>query len=211
MIVSRDARIAHSSPGAGGRRASFFIDVLRFESRRRRVADTEGRVGLRRFGSSSARDSLATRRARASARFRLWDLVSLAELDTTAPSFSDILIRAQSGRLAEPVTSRVASALVCEVLTCWPPGPLEVEKRHTISAVSSSTPAARRSFAGPSELIATPSGTALGATIGTVPAGSVAPVSRFVPSRRRRSGSFRVAVRSVCRRRRCQGTLTYAR
>lgn len=133
------------------------MDVNRFESRRRRVAEADGRVGRRRSGSSSACDSLATNRASASARLRLWDLVSLADVDTAGPSFAHIRNRAHSGRLAELETSSVASALVCDVFACWPPGPPDVEKRHAISALSSSTPVARCSRAPLSESTATPS------------------------------------------------------
>ncbi len=187
------------------------MEVIRLESRRRRVADAEGRVGRRRFGSSSARDSLATSRASARARLRLCDLVSLAEVDTTGPSLAHMRNRAHSGKLAEAATFRVASALVWEVLTCWPPGPPDVENRQAISLPSSSTPVARCRAVPLSAFTVTPSSATLecyhGGTIGRFGRAHIS----VCPSKSRRNGSCRVAVRSVCHRRRCQGTLTYAR
>ena len=45
-----------------------------------------------------------------------------------------------AGRVAEPAMSKVTSARVLDVLTCWPPGPPDVENRQLSSRASMATP-----------------------------------------------------------------------
>lgn len=84
----------------------------------------------------------------AAARFRACDRSSPAATATTGPRRAISTSRAHVGRLGDPATSKRTSALVFDVLTCWPPGPLDVEKRQVSSGHGMLTPGATLKPAG---------------------------------------------------------------
>jgi hypothetical protein len=49
---------------------------------------------------------------------------------TTRPSRSRRRDRAHDGKERDPAMSKVTEARVFDVLTCWPPAPLDAENRH---------------------------------------------------------------------------------
>src|SRR5215467_3780856 len=72
-------------------------------------------------------------RSVASSRLRSCDRSSCATARTTGPSFASTRCRSDGVRPADSSTSNSASARVELFCACWPPGPLEREKRNAIS------------------------------------------------------------------------------
>jgi hypothetical protein len=126
-------RRPHPSSEARNRRSRLVCPCRRLVSTRRRWEARVGRVRFRGGVTSRAPASRAARRSMARDRFRVWERSSLAVTATTGPRRSTIRSRAHDGRLGEPAASKRTSLRVFDVLTCWPPGPPEVEKRQVSS------------------------------------------------------------------------------
>src|SRR5215471_8163339 len=111
----------------------------RLASRRRSFAARPGRVGTRgRCGGATASLSRAASRALAPCRLASWLRCSEAATVSTPPasrpaSRSLILDRAQSGSTDDRPTSKESSTRLSAVLTDWPPGPDDLEKRSCSS------------------------------------------------------------------------------
>ena len=98
---------------------------------RSRAAD--GFVGRRVRGTAVASRSCARIRSVASSRFRSCDRSSWAIARTTGPSSRRTRSRSAGVNPLEPSTSKRASTRVELFCACWPPGPLEREKRNATS------------------------------------------------------------------------------
>ena len=108
------------------------MEAFRFLSRRFCVEPQVGMVGRRRGGMLAADSSLSARICMAILRFWLWERWEDATTLSSVPKRAMI----RSMTLSEPdscVRSQISSALVSDVLTCWPPGPELREKRHDIA------------------------------------------------------------------------------
>src|SRR6266576_2258761 len=81
----------------------------------------------------SASRSASTSRSVASSRLRHWLRSSWATARMTGPARARTLRFWVSVSDGEPSTSKVASTRVSLFCACWPPGPLEREKRSSIS------------------------------------------------------------------------------
>ena len=92
-----------------------------------------GFVGLRLRGTRSASRSVSTSRSVASSRLRHWLRSSWATARSTGPAFAITRRFCASLSAAEASTSKIASTRVSLFCACWPPGPLEREKRSSIS------------------------------------------------------------------------------
>ena len=138
------AGAAHGSSELLRCRCRFRSPRRRFSSSRRRCEASVGRVGrlLRSTFSPAARR--ARSRSRASCRFWAWERRSPADAVTVGPSRSRRRCRAQPRRLADAAISKATSALVLDVLACWPPGPPAGENRQSSSSSRISTPGATR-------------------------------------------------------------------
>jgi HAD superfamily hydrolase (TIGR01458 family) len=90
-------------------------------------------VGRRRRGRARPRASSAARRSSASSRFRDWLRSSWETARTTVPSFSTTRLFWAVLNVPEASTSKTASTRVSVFWACWPPGPLEREKRSSTS------------------------------------------------------------------------------
>jgi hypothetical protein len=111
----------------------------RLSSSRRCLAARLGLVATRgRAGAAIASRSTAARRSRAASRFSSW-LRSREAAIVSTPSDSRLASlprarsRASSGRLGDLSTSNESSTRLSVVLTDWPPGPDEREKRSSSS------------------------------------------------------------------------------
>src|SRR5262249_13687087 len=78
--------------------------------------------------------SCSTMRSVASSRLRSCERSSWATARTTGPSRASTRRRSDAVRAWEPSTSKSASTRVELFCACWPPGPLEREKRNATSA-----------------------------------------------------------------------------
>lgn len=92
-----------------------------------------GLVGRRFRLTFSASRSSSTTRSVASSRLRHWLRSSWATARRTGPAFAITRRFWASVRLTERSTSKIASARDSVFCACWPPGPLEREKRSSIS------------------------------------------------------------------------------
>src|SRR5439155_11418692 len=104
-----------------------------FSSSRCSLDAADGWVAFRRRRTRTASRSWSTMRSAASSRFRSCDRSSCATARTTGPSFSSTRRRSAAVRPADRSTSKSASARVEVFWACWPPGPLDREKRKAIS------------------------------------------------------------------------------
>ena len=98
-----------------------------------------GFVGTRRRGTLSASRSASTRRSVASSRFRHWLRSSCAIARSTGPGARDHPALLDRRQRLEASTSKTASTRVSVFCACWPPGPLEREKRSSISETGMET------------------------------------------------------------------------
>jgi HAD superfamily hydrolase (TIGR01458 family) len=123
----------------GGRR-SFFVSERRFFASNRRSREAAvGFVATRRRSTFSASRSCATSRSVASSRLRHWLRSSCATARSVAPAFATARRFCASLSAEDPWTRKVASTRVSDVFACWPPGPLEREKRSSISLTGRTT------------------------------------------------------------------------
>ena len=102
----------------------------------REAALLRGRTGLRRLSRSPDLERGAERStslSTASSRFRHWLRSSCATARKTGPAFATTRRFWRSVRADEASTSKTASTRVSVRCACWPPGPLDREKRSSIS------------------------------------------------------------------------------
>ena len=92
-----------------------------------------GFVGTRFRGTASAARRASTSRSTASSRFRDWLRSSCATARRTGPARAITRFFWAGLSASEASTSRIASTRVSVRCACWPPGPLEREKRSSIS------------------------------------------------------------------------------
>ena len=105
----------------------------RFCSSRRSLDAFVGFVGRRFLGTRSAWRSDSTSRSVASSRLRHWLRSSWATARSTGPALPTTRRFCASESAEEAQTSKLASTRVSLFCACWPPGPLEREKRSSIS------------------------------------------------------------------------------
>src|SRR5205823_851203 len=117
----------------GGRRRRLTLLRRRFCSSRRSTAAFVGLVARRRRGTRSASRRASTSRSVASSRLRHWLRSSWAIARITGPARDTTRRFCASVSAEEASTSKVASTRVSLFCACWPPGPLEREKRSSIS------------------------------------------------------------------------------
>ena len=98
-----------------------------------------GFVGRRRRCTFSASRSDSTSRSVANSRLRHWLRSSCATARSTGPAFASTLRFCASESAEEAATSKLASTRVSLFCACCPPGPLEREKRKSISLRGSET------------------------------------------------------------------------
>ena len=106
----------------------------RFDSSRRSLDAFVGFVGRRRRWTFNASRSDSTSRSVASSRLRHWLRSSWATARSTGPALATTRRFCVSESPEDASTSKLASTLVSLFCACWPPGPLEREKRSSISA-----------------------------------------------------------------------------
>src|SRR5205085_1519360 len=106
----------------------------RFCSSRRSTAARLGFVGRRRRGTFRASRSASTSRSVASSRLRHWLRSSWATARMIGPARASTRRFCASESADEASTSKLASTRVSLFCACCPPGPLEREKRSSISA-----------------------------------------------------------------------------
>src|SRR5215471_17515946 len=102
-------------------------------SSRRSRAAAVGFVGRRARRTRVASRSCSTMRSVASSRFRSCERSSWATARTTGPRRSSRRRRSAGVSACDPSTSKSASTRVELFCACWPPGPLEREKRNATS------------------------------------------------------------------------------
>ncbi len=90
-------------------------------------------VGRRFLRGRAASATWSRIRCVASSRFRSCERSSCATARTTGPSFASTRRRSASLRPADVSTSKSASTRVELFCACWPPGPLDREKRNVSS------------------------------------------------------------------------------
>jgi len=118
----------------GWRRMRFFSDWCRFASRRRRSAPADGAVGRRARCTARAPARRSRSRSSAFSRLRAWERSSEATTRTTGPSLSSRRALCRGPSAMDEATSKRTSALVFEVLACWPPGPPDALNLHSNSS-----------------------------------------------------------------------------
>ena len=92
-----------------------------------------GLVGRLGRSTRSASRSASTTRSTASSRFRHWLRSSWAIARSTGPALRTTRRFCVSDSDRDASTSKTASTRVSDRCACWPPGPLEREKRSSIS------------------------------------------------------------------------------
>src|SRR5918999_2641096 len=133
-LALRDVDALVPDHASGGRRRRFVSARRCFDSRRRSRAACVGFVGTRRRSTFRALRSWPTRRSSASSRFRHWLRSSCATARSTGPARATTRRFCASVSAEEASTSKRASTRVSDFWACCPPGPLEREKRSSISA-----------------------------------------------------------------------------
>src|SRR5579875_1898004 len=132
-------RDAAASPYSSSRRSRFVSARRFFSASLRSRAAAVGVVGTRCGCTRSASRSSAARRARASSRFRARLRSSWATARSTGPARASTRRFWASLSAPDARTSNTATTRVSERCACWPPGPLEREKRSSTSSSGSTT------------------------------------------------------------------------
>src|SRR4051794_1763887 len=123
----------------GGRRSRFVSDRARFDSSRRFRDAAVGAVGRRARRTFSASRSASTSRSVASCRLRHWLRSSCAIARRPGPARATTRRFCASDSAVEASTSKTASTRLSDRCACCPPGPLDREKRSSISDLGNTT------------------------------------------------------------------------